>query len=270
MAAVLDACNLDERVALITGAAGGIGQATARALAAAGATVALSDQLSASITIDGFFPTPTNGQGGQVSLHEADVSDQAAVERLVREVVETHGRVDVLAHVAGMLDARPFLDIPLESWEQTFAVNARGSFLVGQAVARRMVERGRGGRIIMVASNVARMPRLNNAAYAASKAAVVHLVRCMALELAPHNITVNALCPGSTATSMLIDVQAQGDPQRLEGIIHGSIEQWRTGIPLGRLAEPEDQAAMIAFLASDAARHITGQALCVDGGQTLF
>jgi NAD(P)-dependent dehydrogenase (short-subunit alcohol dehydrogenase family) len=266
MGAVLDACSLDGRVALITGAAGGIGQATARAFAAAGATVALSDQPGADIATDGL----SREQRGRVSVHEADVSDQGAVEHLVGAVVRTHGHIDVLAHVAGMLDARPFLETPLASWERTFAVNTRGPFLVGQAVARRMVEQGNGGRIVLVASNVARTPRLNNAAYAASKAAVVHLARCMALELAGHDITVNALCPGSTATPMLIDVQAHGDPRRLEGIVRGSIEQWRTGIPLGRLAEPEDQAAMIAFLATDAARHITGQALCVDGGQTLF
>jgi 2,3-dihydro-2,3-dihydroxybenzoate dehydrogenase len=266
MGAVLDACNLERRVALITGAAGGIGQATARAFAAAGASVALSDLPGASIGTDGL----ADGQKGNVSLHGADVSDQSSVDSLIRDVVRVHGRIDILAHVAGMLDARPFLEIPVESWDRTFAVNTRGPFLVGQAVARRMVEQGAGGRIVMVASNVARTPRLNNAAYAASKAALVHLVRCMALELAKYNITVNALCPGSTATPMLIDIQARGDPRRLEGIIRGSIEQWRTGIPLGRLAEPEDQAAMITFLGTEAARYITGQALCVDGGQTLF
>ena len=123
------------------------------------------------------------------------------VPQIVREL--NRRGIDSLvdaAHVAGMLDPYPFLDIPLESWERTFAVNTRGPFLVGQAVARQMVRQGGGGRIVLVASNVARTPRLNNAAYAASKAAVVHLVRCMALELAKHAITVNALCPGSTAT----------------------------------------------------------------------
>jgi 2,3-dihydro-2,3-dihydroxybenzoate dehydrogenase len=266
MRAPLNASDLSGRVALITGAAGGIGQATARAFAAAGASLALADMPGASIATTDL----PDGAGAPVSLHAADISNQAAVEQMVDDVVARHGRVDVLAHVAGMLDPHPFLEIPLESWEQTFAVNTRGPFLVSQAVARHMVRQGSGGRIVLVASNVARTPRLNNAAYAASKAAVVHLVRCMALELSTYAITVNALCPGSTATPMLVDVQAGGDPRRLEGIIRGSIEQWRTGIPLGRLAEPEDQAAMIAFLATEAAAYITGQALCVDGGQTLF
>ena len=106
MRAVLDACSLDGRVALITGAAGGIGQATARALAAAGATVALSDRPGVAIGTDGI----SNGRSGGVSLHEADVSDQTSVEGLIEDVVRTHRRLDVLAHVAGMLDARPFLD----------------------------------------------------------------------------------------------------------------------------------------------------------------
>jgi NAD(P)-dependent dehydrogenase (short-subunit alcohol dehydrogenase family) len=92
----------------------------------------------------------------------------------------------------------------------------------------------------------------------------------MALELARYGITVNAVCPGSTATKMLVDVQAKSNPNLLDGIIHGSIEQWRTGIPLGKLAEPEDQAAMAVFLASEGGRHITGQAINIDGGQTLF
>ena len=133
-----------------------------------------------------------------------------------------------------------------------------------------MVKQGTGGRIIAVSSNVGRIPRLNNAAYATSKAGVIHLVRAMALELAQYKITVNSLCPGSTASPMLNETQAKGDPDLLDGIIKGSIEQWRTGIPLGRLADPADQAAMAVYLASEAGRHITGQAICVDGGQTLF
>jgi 2,3-dihydro-2,3-dihydroxybenzoate dehydrogenase len=127
----------------------------------------------------------------------------------------------------------------------------------------------RGGRIVAVASNAGRVARLHNASYGSSKAAVIHLVRCMALELAQYQITVNALCPGSTATSMAIDNKSEGNPQKLDDLIRGSLAEWRTGIPLGRLAEVEDQAAAAAFLLSDDAKHITGQALCVDGGQTF-
>src|SRR5690606_1628445 len=112
------------------------------------------------------------------------------------------------------------------------------------------------------------IPRINNTSYAVSKAGVIHLARCMAMELGRYGISVNALCPGSTATTMLIDNQAQGDRSRLDGIIRGSIEQWRTGIPLGRLAEPSEQAALAVFLASKGGQFISGQAICVDGAQT--
>jgi 2,3-dihydro-2,3-dihydroxybenzoate dehydrogenase len=264
--AVLNGCDLNGRVALITGAAGGIGQATVDAFIQAGATVVAAD-----LTVpDAASTGSADGREARLTAHEADVSEPESVERLVTAVVAAHGRIDVFVNAAAILDVQPFLELTLESWERTFAVNTRGAFIAGQAVARQMVRQGEGGRIVAIASNIARIPRLNNAAYCASKAAVVHLVRCMALELAQYDITVNALCPGSTATPMLVDVQAKGDRSRLEGIIRGSLEQWRTGIPLGRLAEPEDQAAMAVFLATESARHITGQILCVDGGQTLF
>ena len=260
--AVLNGCDLSGRVALVTGAAGGIGQACIEAFLHAGAAVAAAD-------IAG-LDSAGAGDQGHATTHQVDVSDPESVQRLVTDVIAAHGRIDAFVNAAAILDVQPFLELSLDSWERTFAVNTRGAFLAGQAVARQMVAQGGGGRIVEIASNIARIARLNNAAYSASKAAVIHLVRCMALELAPYDITVNALCPGSTATPMLVDVQAKGDRSRLEGIIRGSLEQWRTGIPLGRLAEPEDQAAMAVFLASESARHITGQALCVDGGQTLF
>ncbi len=263
---VLHGCDLRGRVALIIGAAGGIGQACLEAFAQAGAAVASADLPGSDIEAAGAAAANPD----QHTTHQVDVSDPASVEQLVVDVVAAHGRIDAFVNAAAILDVQPFLELTLDSWERTFAVNTRGAFLAGQAVARQMVRQNEGGRIIEIASNIARIPRINNAAYCSSKAAVVHLVRCMALELAQYNITVNALCPGSTATPMLVDVQAKGDRSRLEGIIRGSLEQWRTGIPLGRLAEPEDQAAMAVFLASESARHITGQVLCVDGGQTLF
>jgi NAD(P)-dependent dehydrogenase (short-subunit alcohol dehydrogenase family) len=260
--AVLNGCDLTGRVALITGAAGGIGLACVEAFANAGAAVAAADL--ASLDVAG------TGTGCNMTTHQVDVSDPASVDRLVAEVVAAHGRIDAFVNAAAILEVQPFLELTLDSWERTFAVNTRGAFLAGQAVARQMVRQEEGGRIVEIASNIARIARLNNAAYSASKAAVIHLVRCMALELAQYRITVNALCPGSTATPMLVDIQAKGDRSRLDGIIQGSLELWRTGIPLGRLAEPEDQAAMAVFLATESARHITGQVLCVDGGQTLF
>lgn len=146
-------------------------------------------------------------------------------------------------------------------------VNATGMFMMGQATARALAARG--GVILCVASNAGRVPRLHNAAYGSSKAAVIHLARCMALELAPLGIRVNALCPGSTGTSMAIANKSEGDPALVRNLVEGNLAEWRTGIPLGKLADAEDQAATAAFLLSDDARHITGQALSVDGGQTF-
>jgi 2,3-dihydro-2,3-dihydroxybenzoate dehydrogenase len=265
---ILKGSDLSGRTALIVGggSSGGIGFATAEAMAAAGARIALAD-LAASEVKETVKRLPS--QGGHAA-YTVDVADPGLVSTLVETVSQRFGAIDILVNAAAILVVQPFLEIDPDSWERTFAVNTRGQFLVAQAVARNMVTRGKGGRIILVASNVGRTPRLNNASYAASKAAVIHLARCMAFEISKHDITVNVLCPGSTATTMLVDNQAGGDRSRLDGIIRGSLEQWRTGIPLGRLAEPEDQAAICVFLASEGARHITGQAICVDGGQTLF
>ena len=145
-------------------------------------------------------------------------------------------------------------------------MNARGTVFLAQACARHFVAAGVAGRIVLYASIVGRsIVRPNNIAYTASKAALIQAVRCMALELAPHGITVNTISPGSTATEMLVDVQARGD---VESIVRGNAAEWRLGIPLGRLADPADQAALAVFLAGEGGRHITGQDLAVDGGQT--
>ena len=256
------------RIVLVIGAgsAGGIAFACARALAEQGARVAIAD-LNASDLPELVRTLPGDAVH---STHAMDVTEPASVERALDEVIARHGQIDGAIVASGVLYNQPFLDITTDAWDKTFAVNCRGVFIAAQAVARRMHAQGKGGRIVAVASNAGVTPRLATASYGASKAAVIQLVRCMALELAKFQITVNALCPGSTATSMAIDVQAGGDMSRLAGVIHGSLEQWRTGILLGRLADPSDQAAMAAFLMSDGARHITGQVLCVDGGQTFY
>ena len=258
---VLNLQDLSGRVALIIGAQKGIGFSTAESFAKAGATVALAD-LPGSAVENARAKLAGDGH----SSHFVDVSDQASIKALVAEVVRQHGRIDVLVHCAGILTVTPFLEVTLDDWERLFAVNARGTFLVGQAVGQQMVDQGRGGRIILFASNTALMARLKLSAYSATKGAVLTLMKCMALELAPHGITVNALCPGSTNTDMMA---VQADPEQQREIIRGDAALWRVGIPLGRMAEPEDQAALVTFLASEGARHITGQMLSVDGGQRL-
>jgi 2,3-dihydro-2,3-dihydroxybenzoate dehydrogenase len=161
------------------------------------------------------------------------------------------------------------LELTVDDWDRTHSVNVRGNVLLAQAAARAFLQRGTRGRIIVYASIVSRIARLNNVAYASSKAALVQAVRCMALELAASGITINAISPGSTATPMLLETQMRNSPEALQQAIHGDLATWRLGVPLGHLAEPEDQAAAAVFLASDAARHITGQELFVDGGQSV-
>ena len=184
-------------------------------------------------------------------------------------MIAAHGRIDVLVNAAGLMMARPFLELEPAEWDRVNAVNARGGCLPRhRPSARQMVAQGSGGRIVLFASMVARRPvRLNNVAYSASKAAILQAATCMALELAPHQITVNVVSPGSTATEMLLEDQLGGGVDARERALQGDPATWRLGIPLGRLAEPADQAAAVLFLAGDGARHITGQELVVDGGQ---
>jgi 2,3-dihydro-2,3-dihydroxybenzoate dehydrogenase len=253
--------RLDDRVALVTGAQRGIGFACAEAFVAAGARVACVD------LPDSDLPAAVERLGPTASAHPADIADVGGAGRLVADVVGHHGRLDVLVSAAGTLAPTPFLELTPEQWDRTIGVNARGTVFLAQACARCFVSAASAGRIILFASIVgSRVVRLDNTAYSASKAALIQAARCMALELAPHGITVNTISPGSTATPMLADVQARGD---LESVVRGNPAEWRLGIPLGRLAEPSDQAALAVFLAGDGARHITGQDLAIDGGQTL-
>lgn len=258
--------DLSGRVALITGACGALGRSFVEAFVNAGAIVAAADLVGQEPRTTYENLPEANGH----SAHFANLSDPEQVSQLVEEVILQHGSLDILVNSAGILEVASVLDVSPDSFKRTLEVNLVGSFLISQAVARQMVRQGSGGRIILISSNIGRVPRLNNVSYAVSKAGVNHLARCMAIELGKFNITVNALCPGSCASPMLIDNQAKSDPGKLDGIIKGSIEQWRTGIPLGRLAFPEEQAAMAVFLASEGGRFISGQTLCVDGGQTYF
>ncbi|MBM2616676.1 2,3-dihydro-2,3-dihydroxybenzoate dehydrogenase [Actinoplanes sp. LDG1-06] len=232
-------------VALVTGASGGIGRAVADGFTKLGMRVAAVDR-------DGDYAT--------------DVTSAAQVDALVERVENELGPITVLANVAGILRTGPALAMPDDDWRQTFAVNTDGVFHVSRAVARRMVER-RSGVIVTVSSNAAGIPRSGMAAYAASKAAATAFTKCLGLELAPYGIRCNVVAPGSTDTPMLRSMWTDGggpDP-----VIAGDLASFRTGIPLGRIAEPEDVADAVLFLASDRARHITMHDLYVDGGATL-
>lgn len=248
----------------MTGAGRGIGAAVAAVLAREGRPVTLLD-------VDGPALRATTRRLTDAG-HEAigtvcDVRDVGAVEAAVVAAEERLGPVEVLANVAGVLRPGAVLELDDAAWADTFAVNVFGVLHVSRAVARRMVPRGRGA-IITVGSNAAGVPRAGMAAYAASKAASAHLLRCLGLELAGHGIRCNTVAPGSTRTPMQAALFGE-DPDAAARAVDGDPATFRVGIPLGRLAEPEDVAEVVAFLASARARHVTMQDVYVDGGATL-
>jgi NAD(P)-dependent dehydrogenase (short-subunit alcohol dehydrogenase family) len=255
--------DLSGKTAVVTGAARGIGRAVAVALSEAGAAVVMTD-----IALDGLNASKNTIDkiGRKSRVHQADISVKAQADGLIEETLRNFGQIDILVNCAGILRVAPFLETSETDWDATLDVNLKGTFLCCQAAGRHMVQR-KTGKIINLASNAGKVPRMNNGAYCASKAGVILLTRVMALELAQYGITVNALCPGGTDTEM-IRIQA-GDPKVLDRIIRGDLETYRAGIPTGRLARPEEQASMVLYLASEYANHITGQTLFVDGGQTM-
>ncbi|WP_367129054.1 2,3-dihydro-2,3-dihydroxybenzoate dehydrogenase [Saccharothrix sp. HUAS TT1] len=250
-------------VALVTGAAGGIGAAVVRTLAAGGAAVAAVDRDADALAGQ---VARWNADGLAVRAHPADVSDAARVEEVVAAVERDLGPIDQLVNAAGVLRLGEVVDLGDEDWHTTIAVNTTGVFLVSRAVVRRMTGRRRGA-VVTVASNAAATPRTHMAVYAASKAAATMFTKCLGLEVARHGVRCNVVAPGSTDTPMLSSMWHDETGPR--GTIEGRPEEFRVGIPLGKLARPEDVADAVAFLLSDAASHITLHALTVDGGAAL-
>ncbi|HLL69416.1 MAG TPA: 2,3-dihydro-2,3-dihydroxybenzoate dehydrogenase [Micromonosporaceae bacterium] len=248
--------GIADRVALVTGAARGIGAAVAHSLSDLGARVACVD-------IDAEALRET----GAGHPYPADVTDAAAVERVLTAVEADLGPIDIAVNVAGILRTGDALATADDDWAALFAVNTTGVFHVSRFAARRMVPRRR-GVIVTVGSNAAGVPRAGMAAYAASKAAAAHFTRSLGLELAPHGIRCNVVAPGSTDTDMQRAMWTPGGPGA-EGVIAGDPAAFKVGIPLGRIAAAEDIADAVTFLVSDRARHITLHDLYVDGGATL-
>lgn len=251
------------KVALVTGASQGIGKEVALSLAERGVFVAAADQNQKGLLE---LEAELEQKDLQGSGFAADVGDSAAVDQLIADVERKIGPIDMLVNVAGVLRTGLIHSLSDEDWEKTFSVNSTGVFNVSRAVARRMVPR-RTGAIVTVGSNAAAVPRMQMAAYAASKAAALMFTKCLGLELAEYNIRCNIVSPGSTDTPMQRSLW-QGE-EAAQVVIEGSLETFKTGIPLGKLASPADIADAVVFLLSDGARHITMHDLRVDGGATL-
>jgi len=274
--------DLKGKVAIVTGAGRklGIGRAIALRLAREGADVAVADICRE------FEEFPDYGLGMWEGLKstaddvsalgvrglplKADVTDSQAVDEMVAQTMDAFGRIDILVNNAGgVVGPMPVLWIEEAAWNKTLAINATGTFLCSQRVARTMIARREGGKIINIASiaGKGRAPAL--AAYCAAKAAVLALTRVLAFELAASGIQVNAVCPGEVDTDLQrwgwqLEANFRGVPY--DEVVSGEIEQ----IPLGRLEQPDDVANLVAFLASSQSDYMTGQAINVDGGIVMY
>jgi NAD(P)-dependent dehydrogenase (short-subunit alcohol dehydrogenase family) len=249
--------NLEGKVAIVTGAGGGIGKGIVACLAEAGADVALVDLDRAAAEK---AAAQVEAVGRRAMVQACDVTDPGAVAELVDAVVAWGGQVDILVNNAGVEIIRPVFEITESDWDKTLAVNLKGAWLYAQTVGRTMAQAGKGGRIVNIASIMSEMPAPGEPHYAASKGGVLMLTKALALDLAPYNITCNAIGPGVIKNG-LSSKGSLSDPAKAERIA--------AGIPLRRFGSPRDIGHAVAFLASEEAAYITGVILYVDGGVIL-
>ena len=262
------------------GRRGGLGAAIAQRLAAEGARVVIADLGDATGSL---LPTSAIGAsdemqavveiiekaGGQARALPVNMLDGAAVANLVADTVQAYGGVDILVNNAGVgYLMKPILEMTLEEWDTVLGVNLRGVFAATQAVARQLVAQGRGGRIVNIASQAAKTGFPHAASYCASKHGLVGLTRVAAIELAAHQVTVNAVCPNHVTTGL-----GAWQNEYFAKLLGKSVEQYltdmRSRIPLGRPGLPADTAGAVAFLCSDQAQYITGEAMNVSGGEEM-
>lgn len=254
--------QLKDQIALVTGGGQGIGRAAALALGRAGAHVSVADINAKSAEETAAAVVALGRQSLSIAADLGSVSD---IDRMVAETVARFGRIDILVNNAGVTRSADIMDLTEADWDRIHRVNAKGLFFCLQRVARDMIPR-RSGSIVNIASVAGKGFRgTSNAIYAASKGAVISMTFTAAQQLGPHNINVNAVCPGLVMTAMVSDLlatRAKEQGRTLAEVEEGTVAD----IPLRRANQPEDIADAIVFLASPSARNITGQTLNVDGG----
>ena len=248
--------RLDGKVALVTGAATGLGQAIAVALAQSGADIALTDKTVACLAETRTIIEPL---GRQLSLAAMDVRDLDQVRKGVQQVEKAFGRIDIVINNAGINRPSPGLEVTPENWEDHFNTNVRGSFFVAQAAARGMIER-KWGRIIFISSQSGLIGIPGQPVYCATKGAVIQLVRTLGVEWAKHGITVNSIAPTFVETNLTRERLRNPD---FKGFVLGKI-------PCGQLALPQHIAAAAVYLASEEAAMVNCETHCVDGGWTAW
>src|ERR1051325_1284257 len=247
--------RLENRIALVTGAGQGIGRAIALAMAREGAALVIGDLNETNASA---VKKEIEGIGGKASALHADISNEESVQAMVEATLKEYGRVDILVNNAGIFPTSPVEEMAEEDWDRVIGTNLVGTFLCSKAVVPQLLTQRR-GRIISLTSGRAFQGARNGAHYAASKAGIIGFSKSLALELAPHGITVNVICPGITDTA-----QPRGHQSEEQIYAQGQ------GIPLGRIGQPEDLTGAAVFLASDAARFITGQTIFANGGGIMW
>jgi 2,3-dihydro-2,3-dihydroxybenzoate dehydrogenase len=249
--------DLDGKVALVTGAGRGIGRTVAHHLAQQGMQVAINDvnPATAQAAVAEF-----QAEGLRALAVPGSVTQRAPVAAMVAQVEAELAPLWLLVNNAGVFSSGPTAEMSEEAWDTTFSVDAKGVFLCSQAAIQRMIPR-RQGRIVNVGSIAGLITRTAQIAYCSAKAAVIHFSRCLAVEMAPHGITVNCLCPGMTWTQMLSVSSAERGTD---------LDDLTALIPAGRMAKEEYHAGLVAYFASEAAGHVTGQVVAVDGAQSLY
>lgn len=249
---------LKNKVALVTGAAQGIGREISLAFAEQGANVMMTDIAGEKVIAAAREIAGCTGR--RVLGMALDVSMKAQVEAVLQATVEKLGGIDILVNNAGILRPNLVVNILEEDWDAVYAVNVKGAFLCSQSAAKEMVRQGRGGSILLIASASGKKPDPEGAAYCSSKSAQIGLMRVLALELGPYGIRSNAILPGATDTEMLRGLFVKVPDLK---------ETLASRTPLGKMATPRDQANAAVFLASDLASHITGEQLVVSGGEFM-